>query len=374
MNSRMDSKKRSITIAILLPETVSPDLAAQLPKTEEHVNINIILLAAPHSTISQTVHALLWIPPAAASRLTELIEAHKHELEWVHCLSAGVDSISEVIKTQLRGSAIAVSNGRGAFSSSLAEYAMGAALYFNKQFQRCDKNRQAKVWDKFVMNTMTGKTMGFVGYGHIAKSTQVLAAPFGLRFIALRRHPEKAKEEELGEHHSNDDKPANKRLKVENSASPEVPLATTSHLAATYGQNDRLRFYSQCDFVVCSLPLTADSRGSVDRECFAAMKPTAVFISLGRGAAIDEHALYDALSTQKIAGVRTRLVLLLSRTLTLPSGSGLRYPSGERCPVYVFVLLIHHVWCASACRPRAMSLPWSHCPLIRRYGNATTYY
>ena len=45
---------------------------------------------------------------------------------------------------------------------SLAEYVMAAALHFNKQIPRCQKNREEKKWDKFVMDTLDGKTIGFL--------------------------------------------------------------------------------------------------------------------------------------------------------------------------------------------------------------------
>ena len=61
---------------------------------------------------------------------------------------------------------------RGAFSASLAEYAITAALHFTKQVPRCMRNREDKVWDKFEMSMLRGKTLGLVGYGDIAKASR----------------------------------------------------------------------------------------------------------------------------------------------------------------------------------------------------------
>ena len=57
-----------------------------------------------------------------------------------------------------------LTNGRGAFSSSLDEYAMDACLQHNKEFVRLEKR-----WGKFTMGTLRRRTMGFVGFGGIAK-------------------------------------------------------------------------------------------------------------------------------------------------------------------------------------------------------------
>ena len=146
-----------------------------------------------------------------------------------------------------------LTNGRGAFSSSLAEYAMDACLQHNKEFVRLEKR-----WGKFTMGTLRRRTMGFVGFGGIAKETAKLAAPFGLRLIALRRHPQKAAAEQL------------------------LTLGAAPLLEATYGSEDAATFYAQCDFVVCSLPLAPEKPQG--RAAFGAIESSTYFVSLGRGA------------------------------------------------------------------------------------------
>merc|ERR1711879_506612 len=64
----------------------------------------------------------------------------------------------------------------------------------------------------------------------------------------------------------------------------------------------KLQVFQQSDFIVCTLPggpLTKNACGSAE---FAAMKPTGVFISMGRGTCVDEPALIEALQNKKIAG------------------------------------------------------------------------
>ena len=51
----------------------------------------------------------------------------------------------------------------------------------------------------------------------------------------------------------------------------------------------------RCDVVVLSAPLTAETRHLIDRAAISAMKPTAYFINVGRGASVDEAALAQAL-------------------------------------------------------------------------------
>lgn len=278
----LDPMSKALTVAFLLPEDAPAALLAALPKSG--VDLNVVKIPGDE-LVPADIKAATWIPGCPAARLQEFLDAHPG-IAWLHCLSAGVDYVSDIIKTRLVESEVQVSNGRGAFSSSLGEYAIAAMLHFNKQVPRCIQNRKARTWDKFVMDELKGKTLGFVGFGHIAKTTATMAAPFGLRMIALRRHPDKSAKR---------DDPEQRAAKRPRGEEPFT-------LAATYGLDASKAFYAQCDYVVCSLPLTAETRGSVDAKSFAAMKPSCVFISLGRGAAIDESALYNALATGQIAG------------------------------------------------------------------------
>jgi len=192
---------------------------------------------------------------------------HCKRLRWIHSLSAGVDSLLPVLSPLPGSSEIPVTNAKGAFSRSLAEYSLGAMLHFNKQVPRLQSNRESRVWDKFIMNEMYSKTVGFVGFGDIAKATARLCKAFGMRIVALRQ-----------------------------GAFDESGLADE-----VYGSADKLKVFEQ-DFVVCTLPGTPLTYHFCGEAEFAAMKKSAVFVSLGRGVCVDESALAAALSEGRIAG------------------------------------------------------------------------
>ena len=109
------------------------------------------------------------------------------------------------------------------------------------------------------MDTVGGSTMGFVGFGDIAKSTAALAAPLGLNLVALRR---------------NRQRPARKK---------RVPAPTTRvRPESNLWTGRRVDLLRAVRLVVCSLPLTEETRASISDEAFASMKPSAVFISRTR--------------------------------------------------------------------------------------------
>jgi phosphoglycerate dehydrogenase-like enzyme len=81
------------------------------------------------------------------------------------------------------------------------------------------------------------------------------------------------------------------------------PLYNVDPLVSQIYAPDRLHeMLPQCDYVVVSAPLTAETKGMIDADAFAVMKPNAVLINVGRGPVVDEQALLAALSTNIIKG------------------------------------------------------------------------
>ncbi|KAL1511024.1 hypothetical protein AB1Y20_005849 [Prymnesium parvum] len=271
----ISATRRVPTVAVVAPHD-SPAIALMPHEQAEFIVADSLDQMRSHPSFG-SVEAMLWIPPGPPSLLSELWRGgHVPHCRWVHGFYAGVDAISDFAR-ELAASDVPLTNGRGAFSSSLAEYAMAAALHFNKQIPRCMSNRQQRKWDKFVMHELRGRTLGLVGYGDIAKATAKIARAFGMRVIALRRNASKPDETGLAD------------LILGPYSGPIQP----SHKRA---------LFSESDVVVCVLPGTAETRHFVSTAEFEAMKPGSIFISMGRGIAVDEAALVQALRKGTIAG------------------------------------------------------------------------
>jgi phosphoglycerate dehydrogenase-like enzyme len=59
---------------------------------------------------------------------------------------------------------------------------------------------------------------------------------------------------------------------------------------------------ASCDAIVVTLPLTQNTRNLVDAQALACMRQEAVIVNVGRGAVIEEAALFNALNRNCIAG------------------------------------------------------------------------
>jgi phosphoglycerate dehydrogenase-like enzyme len=164
-----------------------------------------------------------------------------------------------------------MTNGSGVFSPSLGEFALGAILYFAKDFRRMTRNQAAGVWEPFDVLPISGQTVGIVGYGDIGRAVATRVRAMEMKVLAVKRHvPPKRNSD---------------------------PLADQ-----IYGPDHLIEMLSRCDYVVVAAPLNAETNGMIGEAEFAAMKPSAVIINVGRGPVIDERAMIKALSERKIKG------------------------------------------------------------------------
>jgi phosphoglycerate dehydrogenase-like enzyme len=195
---------------------------------------------------------------------------HATRVRWIHSLMAGVD---KVLSPEIVASPVPMTNGRGLYGRSLAEWTIGAMAYFAFDFRRLLRQQAVGKWESFDHPTLFGRTLGIVGYGAIGRAIAERARPFGIRVVTLRRT--------LGSRTVGD-------------ADPLVDRA--------YSSAQLNEMLAECDYVVVTAPLTAETRGLLGVAQIAAMKPTAVLINVGRGAVIDEGALLAALESGKLRG------------------------------------------------------------------------
>jgi phosphoglycerate dehydrogenase-like enzyme len=199
--------------------------------------------------------------------LLRLIFPLAKNVRWVHSMSAGVEKI---LFPELVESPVPLTNGKGAFTDSLGEFALASMLFFAKDLRQLVRNQQAGQWKQFDIEMLRGQVLGIVGYGDIGRESASLARAFGMKIVAVRRR------------------------------------ASLSHqdpdLAQTYPPDKLRDMLSISDYVLVTTPLTDDTRGMIGEAELAAMKPTAVIINIGRGPVIVESALIAALSAKRIRG------------------------------------------------------------------------
>jgi phosphoglycerate dehydrogenase-like enzyme len=188
-------------------------------------------------------------------------------VRWIHARSAGLD---RVLVPEVAAHPATLTNGRGAYSAALAEFALAALLFFAKDLRRLVAQQAAAAWQPFDMERLEGRTVGIVGYGDIGRAVAARLRPLGVSVLALRRRPDRSAGDGL----------------TSESLPPERLL----------------ELVSRSDDVVLSLPLTTRTHGLFGPDAIAAMKPTGVIVNVGRGPTLDEPALVEALGARRIRG------------------------------------------------------------------------
>ena len=118
-----------------------------------------------------------------------------------------------------------------------------------------------------IMGELYGKTVGIVGLGAIGRAVAERLQGFGARVLGCNR------------------------------TRREVP-----HVDAQYPLERIDAFLAQCDYVVIAAALAPETERLFDAKRFAAMKPSAVLVNVGRGQIADEDALWRALKERRIRG------------------------------------------------------------------------
>jgi phosphoglycerate dehydrogenase-like enzyme len=194
------------------------------------------------------------------------------QLRWVHSTAA---AIHQLLSPALVASDIVLTNSAQVHGPVVAEHALALILALAKRIPSAVKLQQQSQWGQSILweqrprpSEVAGASLGIVGLGSIGGELAPKARALGMKVIAVREHPEKG----------------------------------TGGADAVYGLAELDRLLREADFVVLAAPLTEKSRGLMNAERLARMKPTAFLINVSRGALVDERALAAALEKHTIAG------------------------------------------------------------------------
>ncbi len=179
---------------------------------------------------------------------------------------AGYNTINVTAASRL---GIYVANCPGKNSVAVAELALGLLLSLDRRIPDNVADLRAGKWNKKEYSRaagLMGRTLGVVGLGNIGREVVVRAQAFGMPVVAWSRSLTDERAAELG---------------IERAGSP-------------------LEVARRADAVSVHLAQTPETRGIIDAEFFAAMKPGAFFINTSRGDIVDQDALAKAMEEKGI--------------------------------------------------------------------------
>jgi phosphoglycerate dehydrogenase-like enzyme len=205
-------------------------------------------------------------------------------LKWIQLLSAGAD---HALIGPLKSGAVPITTASGIHATPIAEYTLASMLAYAHRIHLAIRAQVRREWMRsgaFMssVDEIRGRTVGIIGYGSIGRETARLAAAFGMEVLALKRDP---------------------KARSDPGWSPAGlgdPKGTIP--ARFFGPDEREAILRESDYVSVTLPLTDHTRKFIGEREFAAMKPGAYLVNIGRGEVIDERAMAAALAAGKIGG------------------------------------------------------------------------
>ncbi|MGM7778847.1 D-2-hydroxyacid dehydrogenase [Arthrobacter sp. KNU-44] len=192
-------------------------------------------------------------------------------LKWVHVSAAGVD---QLLFEELIQSDVVCTNSRGVLSRAIAEFALGFVLDLAKDMQGSFRLQQQQRWQHRVTRKIQGRSVLVVGTGSIGRETARLFRAVGMEVSGAGRTARPGDDE----------------------------------FDWIYSSQDLPGIVNDFDYVVLAAPLTAETRGLVNVDVLASMKPSAHLINVGRSELVHTGALTEALASGSIAGAALDVV------------------------------------------------------------------
>ena len=252
---------------VLVTDYAWADLAVEKNVLEE---IGVELVAAPdgnEETLARLAAGVSGIMTCWAQTTRRVIQAALPDLKVVTRYGVGLDNIDVAYATAQK---IPVAYVPDYCMVDVAEHAMALLLALSRKVARFDRTVRGDVWDIqacLPLNRLTGRTLGLIGFGRIAREVAGRAAAFGLRVLTTAPS-----------------------LTPGTTAAGGVEAVTLDVLLET------------ADYVSIHCPSSETTRGLIDADALRKMKPTACLINTSRGDIVDETALADALAADEIAG------------------------------------------------------------------------
>jgi phosphoglycerate dehydrogenase-like enzyme len=199
--------------------------------------------------------------------VTERATAHLSNVKWVHTWSAGVD---KHLFPALADPDVVLTNGAGTFGPQVADHTFALLLALARGLHAFMPRKPHKNWEGAAphIDDIQGFTVCILGMGGIGTHIAQRAKGFSMHVIGVDAY---------------------------RTDKPDV----VDELVSLDGLKDAI---GRADAVLIACPLTPETRGLVDADMLAAMKPTAYFVNCARGGVVDEGALIEVLRDERIAG------------------------------------------------------------------------
>lgn len=249
-------------IAVCASHFITDAHRLQIERTAESVGFSVTYFdtqAALEEKIADFEVLFGYIPP-------ELLPGAR-SLRWLCAASAGVDHLLD--DAIWPHPDCLLSNSSGAYGPTISEHILMVLLMLLRRMPEYQQPLLRREWPFLTpIRSITGSHMVLLGTGDIGSNTARRLKALGAEVTGVCRSGRAAE-------------PAFDRV---------VPLSGLEGVLP------------RADALILSLPATAETAGILSRERLALLPETAYVVNVGRGSAIDQEALVEALQGGRLAG------------------------------------------------------------------------
>jgi len=249
-----------VSAKVLVRESIS-DAGVELLRAHFDVDVDA------DSELAEIIGRYDAIVVRSATKLTADLIDRAVNLKVIGRAGVGVDNVDVDAATR-RG--IVVANAPESTVVSASEHTIGLLVALARNIPQAHAALKQGRWERkaYGGTELAGKTLGVLGFGRIGQQVARRAAGLGMRVVAYDPYVAPERFRELG---------------VERVETPDDVYATA-------------------DFLTLHLPLTPETRRSLNADAFANMREGVRLVNAARGELVDEDALLDALRSGKVAG------------------------------------------------------------------------
>jgi D-3-phosphoglycerate dehydrogenase len=250
---------------VLVCDPISPKGIALLKQRPEF-QVTVLEKRLTETELLPLVSDVVAMVVRSETKVTKKIIEAAPKLRVVGRAGVGVDNIDVEAATQ---HGVVVMNTPGGNTISTAELSFAMILNLARKVPQAHGSMASGKWDRkqFSGIELAGKTLGVLGMGRIGSEVAKRAIAFGMRVLAYDPFLSDARAKSLG-----------------------VELV---------GELDGV--YRDADFITIHMPSTEQTRGMLNADAFAKMKPKVCIVNCARGEIIVENDLLAALDSGKVA-------------------------------------------------------------------------
>jgi D-3-phosphoglycerate dehydrogenase len=219
------------------------------------------------SDLAETIGAYDAIVVRSATKVTAELIGRADNLKVIGRAGVGIDNVDVEAATR-RG--IVVANAPESTVISAAEHTIGLLVALTRNIPQAHAALKQGRWERKAYGgvELADKTLGVLGFGRIGQQVARRAAGLGMRVVAY---------------------------------DPFVSPDRFRELGVERVESER-EVYAAADFLTLHLPLTDQTRGSINAKAFGRMRNGVRIVNAARGALVDEDDLLEALKSGKVGG------------------------------------------------------------------------